>query len=153
MNPITTARTIKSMTAAALAAAVNVSPSQLSQWESGYRTPSRDAAQRIADALDVDLAWIMGCPQSVSIWDPFGRQAIPAQLMRSQSIPGYGTLQHAYAGEIGSAVAMIISDGIVFTPADWQGSQPADASEIADCRWMDARGADAIMLDGLPRAL
>lgn len=153
MSPITTARNLKTMTASALAAAVGVTPSRLSQWESGYRTPSRDAAQRIAEALDVDLAWIMGCPQSVSIWDPFARQSIPAQLMRSESLPGYGTLQHAYIDEIGSAVAMIISDGIVFTPVDWQGAQPANASEITACRWMDMRGADAIMLDGLPRIL
>lgn len=51
---------------------------------------------------------------------------------------------------------MIISvvryeDGTYFTPSDWQGKQPEDASEITDVNWVREDGVMGILLDGLPR--
>lgn len=40
--------------------------------------------------------------------------------------------------------------GTYFTTIDWQGQQPQEWDEIADYRWIDADGGDAIMFDGLP---
>jgi len=52
--------------------------------------------------------------------------------------------------------------GEVFTPADWQGSQPRNMSEIADYTWYQVNPTEpsntdlwkpAILLNGWPRVL
>lgn len=51
-------------------------------------------------------------------------------------------------------MAVIVSEsGMQFTTDDWQGFQPQSAAEVPEFRWVDASGAGAIMLDGLPHSL
>lgn len=153
MNTIACARRIRGITAKSLADQLGVTYQQVGNWEQGTRNPNRNTARQIADALDVDLAWIMGCPQPAMIHDPLTGQAHACQIMRSEQIDGYGTLYHMYIDATGDVVALIVADGLTFTPVDWQGAQPQSASGIAECRWMDCRGNGAVMADGLPRAL
>lgn len=155
MSNIHLSRLFRHMSAIELAAAVNVSKQQMSNWETGLRIPSRANAEALATALDVDVAWIMDCPQTMALWDGNAGKAVPGEIMRSETVDGYGTLYHVYLTDFGDLVAVLVSlDGVVFTTCDWQTwDQPANASEIADYRWMDARLQEAIMLDGLPRVL
>jgi hypothetical protein len=44
-------------------------------------------------------------------------------------------------------------DGVIFTPWDWQGQQPKSPDEIEEYKWVDDKGNEAIMLNGLPRKL
>lgn len=151
MNNITTARRRLGISGQTLADQLNVTRQQVTNWESGFRNPSRAAAQEIANVLDVDIAWIMDCAQPTLIMDPIEHIKLPCHIMRSEAIEGYGLLQHVVIDETGDVVAVLISDDIVFTTTDWQGAQPVSAEEIADFKWMDSRGVDAIMLNGLPR--
>ena len=50
-------------------------------------------------------------------------------------------------------IAVIQSEGVQFTLADWQGEQPMTVDEIGSARWVDSRGEDAVMYRGLPRIL
>ena len=50
-------------------------------------------------------------------------------------------------------IAVIQSEGMQFTLADWQGEQPMTVDEIGGARWVDSRGEDVIMYKGLPRIL
>lgn len=157
MSNIVIAREFRRVSAIELASAVKVSKQQMSNWETGLRTPSRTNAEALADVLDVDVAWIMDCPQTMALWDGNARKAYPGEIMRSEAIEGYGTLYHVYLTcfDFDELVAVLVSlDGVVFTTIDWQTwDQPANASEIANYRWMDTRLQEAVMLDGLPRIL
>ncbi len=55
---IRAARRNASMTQAALADALGVTQSTVNRWESGRHDPSRETAQHIARALQVDLSWL-----------------------------------------------------------------------------------------------
>lgn len=151
MSNIAIARRLRGITARTLADLLSVSYQQIGNWEQGLRNPNRTAAQQIAKVLDVDVAWIMDCPQSATLRDPFTGGILACKIMRSEQIDGYGTMYHLYIDDTGDVIAMISADGASFTPVDWQGLHPQTAAAIAEYRWMDGRGNDAIMLDGLPR--
>lgn len=153
MHNIAIARRLRGITARALAEQLNVAYQQVGNWEQGIRNPSRSAAQEIAGALDVDVAWIMDCPQISQLRDPLSGDIISGHIMRTEDLPGYGLMQHLYLDEHDLIVAVIRSLDVVFTPSDWQGQQPLSAAEIADHAWMDGHGHDAVMIDGLPRVM
>ena len=151
MNNIAIARRLRGITTKALADRLGVTCQQVGNWECGFRNPNRSAARQLADELDVDIAWIMDCPQPALIRDPLTGDMYACKIMRSEQIDGYGTLYHLYIGVTGDIVALIIAGCDILTTVDWQGLQPQNATEIAEYRWMDGRGNDAIMVDGLPR--
>ena len=65
-------------------------------------------------------------------------------------IDDYGIFYLVEHPDIG-IVAVILSDGIQFTPLDWEGEQPKNVEGVAIVRWTDNRGDEAIMYKGLPR--
>lgn len=153
MHNISIARHFRGVTAKDLSDRLGVANQHISGWERGIRNPNRSAAERLAKALDVDVAWIMECPQTEQLRDPLSGDILYAQIMRTEALPGYGLMQHLYLPEHDIIVAIIRSLDVAFTPADWQSAQPQTAADIPDHRWMDAHGNDAVMLDGLPRRL
>lgn len=153
MNNIAIARRFRGMTAKALAEQIDVSFQQVGNWEQGLRNPNRTTAAEIARVLDVDAAWIMGCPQAMHLPDPLSGHLIPCSIMRCEEIYGYGMMYHLYLPDTGDIVAALHNVDVTFTTTDWQGQQPQNASEIAGYHWMDLRGNSAIMMDGLPRIL
>ena len=156
MNHIKIARAFRGMTAADVQAATGISRQRISDYETDYLKPTREMAAKIAEALDVDVAWIMGHPQALSMIDPLDRERhYVAPIMRTEEIDGYGTLCHVYLDTDGvtGIVATIIGDGLQITPRWLDSEQPQDASEIADHCWMDPWGRDCVMLDGLPRVV
>ena len=73
-------------------------------------------------------------------------------VISCETIEGYGALYLVEHPEVGP-LSVILADGVQFTPSDWQGEQCASADDAAEFAWVDARGNDAIMLDGLPRIM
>ena len=151
MNNIAIARCLRGITIKALADRLGVTCQQVGNWECGFRNPKRSAAEQLADELDVDIAWIMDCPQPALIRDPLTGETYGCKIMRSEHIDGYGIMYHLYIDDTGDIVAQISAGCDILTTTDWQGLQPQNAAEIAEYRWMDGRGNDAIMVDGLPR--
>ena len=73
-------------------------------------------------------------------------------VISCETIEGYGALylvEHPVVGPL----PVILADGVQFTPSDWQGELCASAEDAAGFAWVDARGNDAVMLDGLPRIM
>lgn len=136
-----------------LAERLGVSPQHLNAWIKGSRVPNRNNVEYIASVLGVDPAWLLGLPQTMPVVDPLSGDVFTGRIMRSEAIDGYGELYHVYLNETGDIVPVILSAGIQFTPTDWTTLTVRSAEEIAEARWMDARGQDTIMLDGLPRVI
>ena len=155
------ARRFTGLSAADLARKLDVSPQQLNGWLSGQRVPSRTNISGIAAAMDVSPAWLLGVPENLTLHDPLEPADYTAPILRAEAIEGYGMLYHVYLEETGDVVPVILSDGLQFTPTDWTAAQSircaadiaVEAADPAGVRWMDWRGHDAIMLDGLPRVL
>ncbi len=132
---------------------LGVTPEQVSTWEQGENVPAADIAEKIAAVLDVDEAWIRGTAQSVPLYDPLEKVTFTCPIVRSEKLPDdTGMLYHVYLAETGDVVALLLFYGLQFTVTDWTDwwAQPKTVSDIPDCKWMDARGADAIMLNGMP---
>ena len=72
--------------------------------------------------------------------------------MAETVIDDYGIFYLVEHPEIG-VMAVIQSEGVQFTLADWRGEQPMTVDEIGTARWVDSSGDDAIMYKGLPRIL
>ena len=154
MNNIAIARRFRGMNANTLADEIGVSCQHVSSWERGVRNPNRSTGQRLAEILDVDVAWIMDCPQTAQLFDPSTGEPVLCKIMRCEEIEGYGLMYHLYIPETGDiATVLRCRDGVEFTTRDWMGKQPQNASEIAEYDWMDWRRVNAIMFDGLPRIL
>lgn len=153
MTNLELARRFAGITSKDLAAAVGVSPQQMANWMTGTRTPGRTAADKLATALDVDPEWVMGHGQNLALYDPLSSDVFACGIIRTEQIPGYGALYHVWLEETGDVVPVIMSTGIQLTPCDWTALHVRSAADIANERWMDARGRDAVMLDGLPRVL
>lgn len=154
MNYFEIARRFAGLTGLQLAELLEVSPQQITNWGKGLRTPSRSNAVEIAGKLDVEPAWLLGVPDRLAVADPLeGGTVYSYPILRAEDIAGYGILYHVYNVETGDIVPVILGGGVQFTPTDWQTLGVRRASEIAEAAWMDARGADAVMVDGLPRTL
>lgn len=149
-NHIVIAREFAGVKARELAQAVDCTPQRISGWEHGVRNPSRAASTAIAEALNVDPAWIAGMPQLTSLYLPAESSVTPVPIVRSEIVPGYGVLQHVYLEQIDSVIALLCSGCITFVTSDWQGKQPRSAAEIADFCWLDSFRRPAVMMDGLP---
>lgn len=147
------ARRFTGLSGVELAGKLGVSPQQLQGWVSGTRTPSRTNVETIAAQMDVDAAWLLGVPQRLSVIDPLIGEAYTGGIMRTEEIDGYGMLYHVYLAQTGDIVPVILSAGVQFTPRDWTAQNVRSLDDVAGERWLDHRGADAVMLAGLPRIL
>lgn len=155
MNNIKRARILAGMKQAELAEELGITPQQINNMESGARNPGPKMLPMLAQALGVSEAYLRGMPQSLPVYDWGERITLTCQIMREEEIDGYGMYYLVQTPDdcVCAEIAVLIADGVQFTPRDWQGAQPMSVDEIADCMWVDPHGNDAIMLDGLPRML
>ena len=147
------ARRYTGLNGVALARLLGVSPQQLNGWLKGDRVPSRTSVEGIAAKMGVDAAWLLGVAQRLPVVDPDAGAVYSCGIVRTEILEGYGALYHVYLDETGDVVPVILSGGIQLTPRDWQALRVRRAEDIAGERWQDARGAEAVMLDGLPRVI
>lgn len=146
------ARRFSGMTSAALAEALGVSPQQVTNWATGLRTPSRNSVERIAGEMSVDAAWLLGVAQALPVLDAVGGRVYQCPIMRSERLEGYGVFYVVWLEELGNWLPVIQANGVQFTPRDWDsGYNPKRADQIGEGGWIDHRGREAVMIDGLPR--
>ena len=136
-----------------LARLLGTTPSYISQLESGHRGMTDQNVRRVAEILDVSPAWLLEVPETMPLTDPLTGTLYTLPIMRSEDIPGYGTLYHVWVDDAALIVPVILAGGIQITPRDWQGQTARSASEITECQWIGPRGQDCVMIDGLPRII
>lgn len=151
---INTARVMRGMTQTELAAAISVTPQYMSGILSGARSVGPSIMPKLVSALGVDPAYIRGEAQTLPVRDTVTGEVIRCRIMRETGIDGYGVLYMVDCDAIGPLAVILTADGVQFTPRDWQGSYyPQTIGDIAGVQWLDTRGRDAVMMDGLPRVI
>lgn len=145
-------RALRGLSQKELADKMGISAQQLNHYESGRSNPGNKILPALADALGFSTAYLRGDAQRLAIynWETGRTEALP--IMAETVIDDYGIFYLVEHPEVG-VMAVIQSDGIQFTLADWQGEQPMTVDEIGGMRWVDSRGEDAVMYKGLPRIL
>lgn len=145
-------RVLRGLKQKELADMLGISAQQLNNYEGGSSNPGNKILPALADALGVSTAYLRGDAQRLAVYDwQTGRtEAFP--IVTETVIDGYGIFYLVEHPEIGM-MAVIQSEGVQFTLADWQGEQPMTVDEIGTVRWVDSHGEDAIMYKGLPRIL
>ena len=83
-------------------------------------------------------------------WQTGRTEALP--IVSETVIDEYGIFYLVDHPDVG-IIAVIQSEGMQFTLADWRLEQPMTVDEIGGARWVDSRGEDVIMYKGLPRLL
>ena len=145
-------RILRGMSQKELAGKMGISAQQLNNYESGTSNPGKKILPALADALGVSTSYLRGDAQRLAVYDwQTGRtEALP--IMAETVIDDYGIFYLVEHPDVGM-MAVIQSEGVQFTLADWQGEQPMTVDEIGGARWVDSRGEDVIMYKGLPRIL
>ena len=145
-------RILRGMSQKELAGKMGISAHQLNNYESGTSNPGKKILPALADALGVSTSYLRGDAQRLAVYDwQTGRtEALP--IMAETVIDDYGIFYLVEHPDVGM-MAVIQSEGVQFTLADWQGEQPMTVDEIGGARWVDSRGEDVIMYKGLPRIL
>lgn len=152
MNRIKRMRTVRDMSQAELARKAGMIPQTLNSYESGARNPGAKVLPVLAEALKASSAYLRGDAETIPVVDFADGSVAQCEVAACEQIDGYGALYLVDHPEVGM-MSVILADGVQFTPDDWQGEQCMDASDVGRSRWVDARGNEAIMLDGLPRIL
>ncbi len=145
-------RVLRGLNQKELADKMGISAQQLNNYESGASNPGKKILPALADALGVSTAYLRGDAQRLAVydWQTGHTEALP--IMAETVIDDYGIFYLVDHPDVG-IIAVIQSEGMQFTLADWQGQQPMTVDEIGGARWVDSRGEDVIMYKGLPRIL
>lgn len=145
-------RTLRRLSQKELADKMGISAQNLNNYESGQRNPGNKILPALADALGVSAAYLRGDAQRLAVYDWETGCTLALPIVSETVIDDYGIFYLVEHPEIG-VMAVIQSEGVQFTLADWQGEQPMTVDEIGTARWVDARGEDAVMYRGLPHIL
>lgn len=142
-------RILRGMSQKELADELGISAQQLNGYENGQRNPGPKMLPALADALGFSAAYLRGDAQRLAVydWETGRTEALP--IMAETVIDDYGIFYLVERPDVG-IMAVIQSEGVQFTLADWRGDQPTAVDEIGGERWVDARGEDVIMYKGLP---
>lgn len=145
-------RVLRGLKQKELADMLGISAQQLNNYEGGSSNPGNKILPALADALGVSTAYLRGDAQRLAVYDWETGCTLALPIVSETVIDEYGIFYLVDHPKIGM-MAVIQSEGVQFTLADWQGEQPMTVDEIGGMRWVDARGEDAVMYRGLPRIL
>lgn len=145
-------RILRGMSQKELADKMGISAQQLNNYESGASSIGPKMTRALADALNVSAAYLRGDAQRLAVYDWTTGCTAALPIVTETVIDEYGIFYLVEHPAVG-IMAVIQSEGVQFTLADWQGEQPMTVDEIGGARWADSRGEDAIMYKGLPRIL
>lgn len=145
-------RVLRGLKQKELADKMGISAQQLNNYEGGQSNPGNKILPALADALGVSAAYLRGDAQRLAVYDwQTGRtEALP--IVTETVIDDYGIFYLVEHPDVG-IIAVIQSEGMQFTLADWWLEQPMTVDEIGGARWVDSRGEDVVMYKGLPRIL
>lgn len=135
-----------------LADKMGISAQQLNNYEGGKSNPGNKILPALADALGVSTAYLRGDAQRLAVYDWETGCTLALPIVSETVIDDYGIFYLVEHPEIGM-MAVIQSEGVQFTLADWTADQPLTVDAISGKQWVDSRGEDAIMYKGLPRIL
>mgnify|MGYP000387622182 FL=1 len=145
-------RALRGLSQKELADKLGISAQNLNNYESGQRNPGNKILPALADALGVTAAYLRGDAPKLAVYDWETGCTLALPIVSETVIDEYGIFYLVDHPDVG-IIAVIQSEGVQFTLADWQGEQPMTVDEIGGARWVDARGEDAVMYRGLPRIL
>lgn len=145
-------RALRGLSQKELADKLGISAQNLNNYESGQRNPGNKILPALADALGVSIAYLRGDAQRLAVYDWETGCTLALPIVSETVIDEYGIFYLVDHPAVG-IIAVIQSEGMQFTLADWQGEQPMTVDEIRGQRWVDGRGEEAIMYKGLPRIL
>lgn len=145
-------RALRGLSQKELADKLGISAQNLNNYESGQRNPGNKILPSLADALGVSIAYLRGDAQRLAVYDWETGCTLALPIVSETVIDEYGIFYLVDHPDVG-IIAVIQSEGVQFTLADWQGEQPLTIDEIRGQRWVDGRGEEAIMYKGLPRIL
>nr|DAE25038.1 MAG TPA: helix-turn-helix domain protein [Siphoviridae sp. ct4Am4] len=144
-------RVLRGLKQKELADKMGISAQQLNNYERGSSNPGNKILPALADALGVSTAYLRGDAQRLAVYDWQTERTEALPIVSETVIDDYGIFYLVEHPDVG-IIAVIQSEGMQFTLADWQGEQPMTVDEIGAARWVDARGEDTVvMYRGLPR--
>lgn len=150
MNELKTAMILRGMRPVDLAKAAGMTAQQINNYLNGGQSIGPKVARIFAQLMNVSEAYLRGVAQSLPVRDFATGEVMACKIMAEEAIEHYGVFYVVDHPEVGPMV-VLLADGVQFTTTDWQGAQPESVQEIAEYKWMDAAGRDAIVFDGLPR--
>lgn len=143
-------RALRGLSRQEVADRMGVKAQMFSLYEGGKRAGST-VMPRIAKALDVSEAYLRGIPNRLSVRNFMIGEDVALPIVAETEIEDYGAFYLLeYASTPGGVLAVILHGGKQFTPAVWGGKQPLTLEEIPAWRWVNIRGIEAEIVDGLP---
>lgn len=143
-------RALRGLSRQEVAERMGIGVQTFSLYENGQRLGTT-VMPRIAKALDVSEAYLRGIPNHLTVRDSSNRRNLFLPIVAETEIEGYGAFYLLeYAPAPGGVLAVILHDGIQFTPVVWGQKQPLTLEEIPAWRWVNAHGIEAKIVDGLP---
>lgn len=155
MMTIKQLREMRGLTQKELADAIGIRPQNMNNYDKGIRSPGYKTLPELAEKLHVSAAYLIGQPELMPVYDPLKHTTVFCPIISSDELAHedgspYGVYYLVEHPEAGSVLAVILSDGVQFTPRDWQGQQPVISAQISETKWMDNAAHDVVMLEGLP---
>lgn len=145
-------RVLRGLSQKELADKMGISAQQLNNYESGASSIGPKMTRALADALNVSAAYLRGDAQRLAVYDWTAGCTTALPIVTETVLDDYGIFYLVEHPAIG-IMAVIQSEGVQFTLADWTAEQPLAVDEINGKQWVDSRGEDAVMYKGLPRVL
>lgn len=143
-------RALRGLSRQEVAERMGIGVQTFSLYENGQRIGTT-VMPRIAKALDVSEAYLRGIPNHLAVRNPSTGENIGLPIVAETEIEDYGAFYLLeYAPAPGGVLAVILHDGIQFTPVVWGQKQPLTLEEIPAWRWVNIHGTEAEIVDGLP---
>lgn len=143
-------RALRGLSRQEVADRMGIEVQTFSLYENGNRIGTT-VMPRIAKALGVSEAYLRGIPNRLSVRNFMMGEDVFLPIVAETEIEGYGAFYLLeYAPAPGGVLAVILHDGIQFTPVVWGQKQPLTLEEIPAYRWVNANGIESMIVDGLP---
>lgn len=143
-------RALRGLSRQEVAERMSVKAQMFSLYEGGKRVGTT-VMPRIAKALDVSEAYLLGIPNRLAVRNPSTGENINLPIVAETDIDEYGAFYLLESASTpGGVLAVILHGGNQFTSAAWGARQPLTLEEIPAWRWVNAHGAEAEIVDGLP---
>lgn len=143
-------RALRGLSRQEVADRMGVKAQMFSLYEGGKRVGTT-VMPRIAKALDVSEAYLLGIPNRLAVRNPSTGENINLPIVAETDIDEYGAFYLLESAPTPCGVlAVILHGGKQFTPAVWGGKQPLTLEEIPAWRWVNIHGIEAEIVDGLP---